>query len=304
MRAEHHQTRVSDIEVALDLESTKNAELQTVLAKEELDVAEVQRITKKFSRVMWNKVRQRAAEELAKEELEAKAAADAVAESDERISTLSAQRERLLREVSELSGAAEEEDTARFELETFVRRNFTEASQELRELDHRTAQLKKQLVEIEEAVIAGEFALEELDDLVSQLRTAKRWSELDIWYGGFLVSIAKHDKVKVSSKKSRDALHALEIFHKELRDTGTEVASLHLDMASKWRFGDVWFDNLFVDLHVDGHVREALDQAVKAVNDVEETLAHLQRSATTADAEIDEIQMLRLDILARPQSSA
>lgn len=295
-RAEHHQHRIGQLQTALADEEEENARLRDELEAEQADVIGLEKFSFKQLRARIGEGIEVAIE---RERLEAQAAADALTESSEHIAGMRREVERLRSELGGLGGASAEADAARFELETFVRRNFPEAAERLRAVDENIADHKALIVEVEEALAAGNFARLEVIELEGTLARAKSVSDLDLFGGGLLVSISKRDKLRISSEKSREAAFALEIFNREVNDIDLGEVDLRIGEALQFSRLDVWFDNFFADLRTHSKIKEAQAAASQTRGTVETTLRYLLALKTDALAAIEETEAERNRILAR-----
>ena len=73
--------------------------------------------------------------------------------------------------------------------------------------------------EINEAIVAGEQALNSLYAAQEKLNSAKGWSWFDLFGGGFLTDMIKHSKMDEASRCMEDAKYHLKAFQKELSAT-------------------------------------------------------------------------------------
>lgn len=128
--------------------------------------------------------------------------------------------------------------------------------------------------EIEEAVQAADEALEHLYRARDLLHSARNWGAFDIFAGGFISSLVKRGKMSGAQDELDDARGALARLSRELRDIdgvgGLDLAGSGLSFAA-----DVFFDNAFFDLYVQGQINDAryhVNRAIKQVEDVRSQL--------------------------------
>lgn len=299
--ADHHAKRIPQLEEELASEEGKHAELVETLAAEERDVEKLE----KFS---FQKLKAKLGEGLdatrEREMLEAQAAADAVVESSEHMAGLRSEIKRLTTELDDLDGATEAVDAARFELETFVRRSFPDAADELGALDENIAALKAEIIEVEEAIAAGDFAVLEMNELMKTLKDAKNMSTVDLFGDGMiglLFSMSKRDRIKVSSQKSREAALALEIFGREVRDTSLSLEDLGMDDLIGNELLDVWFDNFFTDMMMHSKIEEALKRSADVLASVTDAVQELRTLNEESLVSIEASEKQRHEVLARRQ---
>lgn len=110
--------------------------------------------------------------------------------------------------------------------------------------------------EINEAIVAGERAINSLNDAEEFLSSAGGWGIWDMLGGGFISSMIKHSKMDDAQRSIERAQYELQNFSKELRDVQMNGAyQVNFDGFTK--FIDVFCDNFFVDLMVQSKIREA-----------------------------------------------
>ena len=131
--------------------------------------------------------------------------------------------------------------------------------------------------EINEAVLAGERALNSLREAKSKLNSARAWGVYDILGGGMISSIVKHSKVNDANEWLEQANRDLRRFAKELRDVpGEEIYVQAGDLASTL---DIFFDNIFSDFIVQNRINEAREELDRLINRVQATVWDLKNKA-------------------------
>ena len=131
--------------------------------------------------------------------------------------------------------------------------------------------------EINEAVLAGERALNSLREAKSRLNSARAWGVYDILGGGMISSIVKHSKVHDANEWLEQANRDLRRFAKELRDVpGEEIYVQAGDLASTL---DIFFDNIFSDFIVQNRINEAREEIDRLINRVQGTVWDLKDKA-------------------------
>ena len=131
--------------------------------------------------------------------------------------------------------------------------------------------------EINEAVLAGERALNSLREAKSKLNSARAWGVYDILGGGMISSIVKHSKVNDANEWLEQANRDLRRFAKELRDVpGEEIYVQAGDLASTL---DIFFDNIFSDFIVQNRINEAREEIDRLINRVQATVWDLKNKA-------------------------
>ena len=127
--------------------------------------------------------------------------------------------------------------------------------------------------ERQEAIIAGERALDSLYEAQNQLRKARNWGIYDILGGGFISSLIKHSKIDNARICIERAKYDLQCFNRELRDVSYD---LNVDVGDLLTFFDL-MDSFFADLLVQSRIADASRRIEDAIWRVQDILNHLKR---------------------------
>ena len=130
--------------------------------------------------------------------------------------------------------------------------------------------------EIQEAVAAGERALDSLRAAEKSLNSAGGWGLIDMFGGGMFSTMIKQSKINDARGELEAARYALRSFEKELQDVSRAV-DLRIDIGSFLSFADFFFDNFFVDWMVQSKIDQAKSQVSQAIRQVEGILTELRR---------------------------
>ena len=136
-----------------------------------------------------------------------------------------------------------------------------------------TADPNAALREIDEAIRAGERALDSLREAKNQLNSARNWGIYDMIGGGLISSMIKHSKIDQANEWMDQANRYLRCFAKELRDVDGE--GLQIDTGSLVTMLDIFCDNFFSDLLVQQKIndgRARIDALSERIEDVLYTL--------------------------------
>ena len=127
--------------------------------------------------------------------------------------------------------------------------------------------------ERQEAIIAGERALDSLYEAQNQLRKARNWGIYDILGGGFISSLIKHSKIDNARVCIERAKYDLQCFNRELRDVSYDIS---VDVGDFLTFFDL-MDSFFADLLVQSRISDASRRIEDAIYRVQDILEHLKR---------------------------
>lgn len=128
--------------------------------------------------------------------------------------------------------------------------------------------------EINEAIVAGEQALNSLYEAQEKLKSARSWGFVDLFGGGFLTDMMKHSRMNDASRCMEDAKYHIKRFQKELSDVQMSF-DLRMDIGGFLSFADFFFDGLVADYLVQSKIEDARSQvsdAIDMVNDILSTL--------------------------------
>ena len=120
---------------------------------------------------------------------------------------------------------------------------------------------------INEAIAAGEQALDSLYAAKQKLDSAKGWGWVDLFGGGFITDMIKHGKME-------DAKCNLRIFQQELSDAQISV-DLDMEVGEFLAFADFFFDGLIADYLVQSKIEDARRQVADAIQQVSDILEKL-----------------------------
>ena len=130
--------------------------------------------------------------------------------------------------------------------------------------------------EINEAIAAGEKALESLEDARDVLKNAHSWGTFDMFFGGFFTSMIKQDKMLYAKGQIENAKRDLEKFSDEPSDI--DMSSVNLETGDGLGTVDLFFDNIFADVMMQGRIEDALRSVEDAINKVNDILPRLRAS--------------------------
>ena len=140
-----------------------------------------------------------------------------------------------------------------------------------------TADPNAALREIDEAIHAGERALDSLREAKNQLNSARNWGIYDMIGGGLISSMIKHSKIDQANEWMDQANRDLRCFAKELRDVDGE--DLQIDTGSLVTMLDIFCDNFFSDLLVQQKINDGRARIDALSDRIEDVLYTLKQRA-------------------------
>ena len=126
--------------------------------------------------------------------------------------------------------------------------------------------------ERQEAIYAGERALDSLTEAQNQLRKARNWGIYDIIGGGLFSSLIKHSKIDNARSCIERAKYDLQVFNRELRDVSMD---LDFDIGDFLTFFDL-MDSFLADIMVQSKIADASRKVEDAIYRVEDILRRLR----------------------------
>lgn len=265
----------------LDRRRATVAELEARLAVEERDV---EQLTSASVARLLAFVRGDTEERLAEEEAEVVAVASDLATERELVAAEEQRLHVVDSELAELAGV--DGDVERLRSAKADALAGTDLGSRLGQLTEQQATVRADLDEATEAIAAGEHALAILERANELLRSAASWSTWDVLGGGGLVTMAKHGRLDDARQAGAAAAHALERFGDELADVRAHVARAPDLQLDGWDHAfDLFFDNIFTDLRIDGMIRRSSQETVDAHRRVADVVSDLQHLVDVLRAE-------------------
>lgn len=137
--------------------------------------------------------------------------------------------------------------------------------------------MNNDMKEINEAIVAGERALNSLYHAQDKLNSAKGWGLLDLLGGGFITGMIKHSRIDDASRCMEEAKYYLKAFQKELSDIDLSM-DLRMEVGGFLSFADFFFDGLVADYLVQSKIEDAREQVADAIDMISNVLCKLRAS--------------------------
>lgn len=114
------------------------------------------------------------------------------------------------------------------------------------------------LKELKEAKAAAQQVIARIDNAISSLDSASSLGIVDLLGGGAFSSFFKREKIKDTNNYVKEISRSLSLLNKELEDVNMHLPAEVSDTMSDNVF-DIYFDNIFTDLKVQGEIKEGLN---------------------------------------------
>lgn len=121
---------------------------------------------------------------------------------------------------------------------------------EIRSLKARVSSLERHMDEIDDAITAGKNALRSAEEIQSSLNSAAGWGMLDLFGGGFVSGLVKHNRLDQAQRQVDQLRFNLRCFRTELADVSAIDGDLNIEIDGFLRFADYFFDGFFADFMV------------------------------------------------------
>lgn len=146
------------------------------------------------------------------------------------------------------------------EKERIIKERDAEFGNRLFELNENEGDLEAYMTELDEAIEAGNKVKHALSNVIESLESAEGWGTLDMFGGGMISSMVKHDHIDKATDYIHQAQTSMRNFQKELLDVD-DVSDLQIDISGMLKFADFFFDGFIVDWMVQGRIKDSLEQA-------------------------------------------
>lgn len=163
-------------------------------------------------------------------------------------------------------------------------------AEKLFQLEERKGYLMNQIQELQEALDAGNAALASTDLILSKLNKAEDWGTLDIFGGGLVTDLMKHNHLDAAQS-------SVETLQTQLRHFKTELADITIDTAIQvsidgfLRVADYFLDNIFTDWAVLNHIHQSQEHIQHTRRQICSVLDHLKTLMKQAEEECSRISL-------------
>ncbi|KMJ59940.1 hypothetical protein AB685_03570 [Bacillus sp. LL01] len=287
--AEH----IDRLNTYLTEEKRKKYQLESLLEKEEEDVARLERftLTSVFYSMIGKKLEKLDQEQ--KEVLSAKLKYTEVIETIEDVERELAEFQALLIPVA--NAPIRYEKIIR-EKERLIHDSNSVWSVKLFDLADREADLQSNLNEYNEAITAGDSAIHALERALSSLDSAKGWSTFDMFGGGLVSTAIKHSRLDDAKAHIHQAQNKLRVFQDELLDIKHHFDST-IEVGGMLTFADYFFDGLIVDWMVHGKITQSYDQTSQIIGRVSTLLESLRGQRDQMEEELLSVKEEKKNLL-------
>lgn len=159
--------------------------------------------------------------------------------------------------------------------------------------EFKRAELNQELVEIDEALAAGEKVLAGIDFALDDLDSADSYSTWDMFTNGnIFLDMMKYDKIDKAEAKMNQLEQQLENYTKELKDISLDRFLSYEKFSGMSKTFDIFFDNLFSDWDTKSKIGRNIEMLEQLGFDVEELQTKLETRKQAIHQQIEESETL------------
>lgn len=249
----------------------RERELAAVRAAEQKDV---DRLEGHSLAALFYSVLGKKDEQLDKEQQEAYAAA---VKHDSAVRELEAVRQdiaRYERELASLEGCEAQYEQVLADKREALKAGGAAQADRILQFEQEIAAQQAQAREIEEAIDAGSAARDTAESILSSLDSADNWGTFDLFGGGLIADLAKHNHLDTAQDQIEQLQIQLSRFRTELSDVTIE-AEMQAQVDGFLLFADYFFDGLFVDWMVLDRIHQSQSQVSGTADQIRSALRRL-----------------------------
>lgn len=294
---ERVELRVKELNTLLDQHLTKR---QRTLAKYHQEKKDVEALKSLSLASLYYRLIGKNADKLAKEEREMLDAKMLVDRMDSELALL---EDEYAYEKKRLDDIISKERTYQrlIDEKKTLLKQLPSVREDITRIDSEIIKKKTVIKEIDEALRAGEHAQNALYQASATLDSARNWGIYDIMSKKSLISsMVKQNKLKSAQSDMSRANHSLERFKSEMNDVQKTYTD-ELAFSGFVKTFDIWFDNIFTDIHVQRRINAARDDVSSTNRSIDHALRSLknERDKRYKEVEVLEEELQEIIVEAR-----
>lgn len=162
--------------------------------------------------------------------------------------------------------------------------------EEIRRLQDIIASQTVRKKELQEAIDAGDRAKAIADQVGEHLSEASSWGTFDLFGGGLISDLAKHDHIDQAQKLIEALQVQLRRFNAELADVNQRIDANPVVIDSFTKFADFFFDDIFSSISVSRKIDNSIGSLNQTRLQIERMLDRLQPMLTQVEQNIKNAQ--------------
>lgn len=135
------------------------------------------------------------------------------------------------------------------------------------------------IVEINEAIEAGDVVIKRANNVLDYLNDAKLWGIFDMFSRrSLLSSIVKHSKLDNAQDAMEELKASLDRFNSELNDVKVSCKVNNVDFDGWIKFFDIFCDDFLVDLYTVSKISDSKNKISELIEKVKQTQQTLENN--------------------------
>ena len=291
----HKESKLKELYTQLEALSAK----VDALRKSKLDEqADVDRLEGRSLAAFFYGVIGKMDEKLDKEREEAYAASVKYDVAARELSAVEQDIRRYEAQLEQLRGCEQRYETMLRDKLEAVKSSGSQKAAEIFRTEERITFLESQIKEIQEALRAGQAALDTTNSILSSLDSAEGWGTWDLLGGGLLSDIAKHSHLDDAQKQVEQLQVQLRRLKTELTDV-TIHADIQVSIDGFLSFADYFFDGLFADWAVLDKINQSQTQVRSTKSQIEHVIDRLTAIFNSTDKALENEKAKLKDLIVR-----
>lgn len=166
------------------------------------------------------------------------------------------------------------------------------------EIENQKQALSCQLVEIDEAISAGNRVASTANRAMDHLQSAENWATFDVWSrGGIISHLAKYEHIDDAQAQFNILNSHLRDFKNELEDVNLNLSYVSIGIDSGTRAVDFWFDNIFTDMNVRDKIKDDHEELRHIYNEVSRCVNKLESSRSDIRKKLEEAENRKNELI-------
>ena len=204
--------------------------------------------------------------------------------------------QRLCDELAPFANADAKYDHLISEKEKLLASAGDDRAEKLLALSEKLADLNSDRQELQEAIQAGQAALNSLQQVSSELGSAANWGTWDVLGGGMISTMVKHSKIDSAKEHAHHAQRQLRRFQEELADADQRL-QVSLEIGGFSKFADFFFDGLIADWVVQSKIHEASSACSSTISRVTSAISECRRRLRETERDIKTVAKGRQEFI-------
>ncbi|MDD4493704.1 MAG: hypothetical protein PHV32_05055 [Eubacteriales bacterium] len=164
--------------------------------------------------------------------------------------------------------------------------NDSQNAAKIIDLENKMAAYNANLMEINEAISAGNTVMRSLNAINESLDSAEGWGMWDMWGGGGLITnMIKHGHIDDARNTASEVQMMLNRFRTELTDVKVS-SSITIEVDGFVKFADFFFDGLIADWVVQSRIHDSQESVSNVGRDVRSVLYKLSNMQDNDKAQL------------------